>query len=84
MTVLGLRRSQTDCAPRGASCTGPAACPFAHIHARMCANGHATCSRKEHPVENILLAFFFVELGKWETRPYKDRLPLPPMRDARS
>jgi hypothetical protein len=23
---------------------------------------------KEHPVENIQLAFFFVQLGKWETR----------------
>jgi hypothetical protein len=30
-------------------------------------------------MENIMLIFFFVELGKWETHPYIDRLPLPPM-----
>jgi hypothetical protein len=60
------------------------ACPFAHIRVRMCANGHAVCWRKEYPVENILLTLFFVESGKWETHPYIDRLPLPPMRDAHS
>jgi hypothetical protein len=39
---------------------------------------------KEHPVENILLAFFFMGLGKWETFSDIDHLPLPHMQDAHS
>jgi hypothetical protein len=39
---------------------------------------------KEHLIENILLAFFFVELGKCEMCLYIDRLPLPPIRDVHS
>jgi hypothetical protein len=39
------------------------------VGACMCANGHAACWCKEHPAENILLAVFFVKLGKWVTRP---------------
>jgi hypothetical protein len=48
------------------------------------ATGTVASWRKEYPMENILLAFFFVELGKWGTHPLYRLLPLPPIQDVHS
>jgi hypothetical protein len=40
--------------------------PLGEIHNIFVLTGTVTGWRKEHPVENILLTIFFVELGKSE------------------
>jgi hypothetical protein len=58
---------------------------FCNTYEYTCvATGTVADWRKEHLVENILLAFFFMGLGKWETFSDIDRLPLPHMQDAHS
>jgi hypothetical protein len=45
-----------------ASCTGPHGGRwYTYVHIRMCANGHVACWCKEHPVENVVFAIFFMQ-----------------------
>jgi hypothetical protein len=70
-----LQRCHIACAPRGASWAGPAGYTLAQIRYVFVPTGTVAGWRKEHPVENIPLTIFFVELGKRETHSHNVHLP---------
>jgi hypothetical protein len=76
------QRCQTACAPRGASYAGPAGCSLAQIRNIFVPTCIVVGWCKEHPVENIMLTVFFVELGKRETHSHNARLPFIEIGDA--